>query len=99
MKKGNSKIRFTFFYNDEVLATKVEELTLSQRALNGLKRAHYDTIGQIIDNWDKLNRIRAFGDKSIKEVKSAIFNYNIERMSQSQLTRFIDTFQFIEGRK
>lgn len=96
MKKPIGKMKFTFFYSDATLDTSIYDLDLSPRARHGLQRSHYNTIGEVIEHWNDLDKIRAFGSKCIKEVKSAIFNYNVENMSPEQLERFVDTFSYSE---
>ena len=95
MKKNNGVIGFTFFYTEEILNKSIDCLgELSIRSQNCLKRAQYDTIGDIIEHWDDLPKIRNFGSKSVKEVRSAIFNYNVERLNEKDLKRFVETFTF-----
>jgi DNA-directed RNA polymerase subunit alpha len=58
---------------DRVLDTPIEELDLTVRSYNCLKRQGVNTIGQLTDcsEADLLN-IRNFGAKSIEEVKDKL---------------------------
>ena len=97
MKLYKDYIEFPFFYTEAILNTSIEELNLSVRASNGLKHSNIKTLGQIIDNWNTLGAIGNFGAKSVKEVKSALFNYNIERLDEEQLLRFLELFRYRKG--
>ena len=51
----------------------IEELQLSERAQNCLKRAHINTIGELIGHTPKeLLRITNFGEKSLREVQEVL---------------------------
>ena len=97
MKHDNGSVRFHFFYTEEILKTKIEVLPLSVRSFNALYRADIYTIGDIIRNWNNLRDIKNFGTKCIRETRSAIFNYNLERLNKSQLDKFVETFEYKRG--
>lgn len=55
------------------LELSIEELELSQRPSNCLKRAGITTIGELQEHTEaQLKQIRNMGDKSVKEVKEAM---------------------------
>lgn len=57
----------------EVYNTRVEQLDLSARTLNSLKRAHFDKVGEVLEkNRSDLLKIRNFGDKSLEELYSRL---------------------------
>ena len=59
--------------NESELNTTIEELDLSLRSFNCLKRAGYDTVGDVIDQTEtELKTIKIFGKKSLEEVKDKI---------------------------
>ena len=65
--------------SDESLYLTIEELDLSLRAFNCLKRAGLDTVGQIIEvPVSELTNIKNFGRKSFAEVKEKIENLGLE---------------------
>lgn len=97
MKINKDYIRFTFFYNEKILNTSIDILDLSARASNGLKRSGIKTIGELIENWNRLPNLKQFGKKSLHETRSAIFNYNIEKMSEEQIIQFIQDFRYKSG--
>ena len=51
----------------------VEELELSMRAYNCLKRADIDTVGQLIQKTEQeISKVRNMGKKSLEEVKTKL---------------------------
>ncbi|SHH49751.1 DNA-directed RNA polymerase subunit alpha [Thermosipho atlanticus] len=58
---------------DEILSRKIDELDLSMRALNCLKRDKIETIGDLISRGEEeLLKIKNFGQKSLDEVKQKL---------------------------
>lgn len=90
------KIEFLYFSNPKRDNVDIEILDLSPRALNALKRGKIFTLGDLMEKWDVFPRFRNVGKNTIKEVRSALFNYNIENATDEQLERFIDQFRIIE---
>ena len=80
--KGD-KIPFPVYH---VTGVPIEELNLTTRAFNGLKRAQVMTIDAILDT--DLSKMRNLGAKSIREIKNAVLNYSYERMSNGQKASF-----------
>lgn len=65
--------------NEQVLSLTLEELDLSLRAFNCLKRAGINTVGEIIEvPEDELVKIKNFGKKSFLEVKEKIEGLGLE---------------------
>ena len=59
--------------NDGDLSKTIEELDLSLRSFNCLKRAGFDTVGDIVDKTEaELKSIKNFGRKSLEEVKDKV---------------------------
>ena len=54
----------------------IEELELSVRAFNCLKRAGINTVDQLVSKTeDELNRVRNLGKKSVDEIKDKLYNF------------------------
>ncbi len=70
----NGTIRFVF-RNNNIFNKDIDELDLSVRARNCLKRNHIMTITDIGDHWDELHRIKNMGVKTIKEIKNKYIDY------------------------
>lgn len=65
-----------------VLATTIEELDLSLRSFNCLKRAGLNTVGEIIEkDRDWLSKTKNFGKKSFEEVEEKIESLGLELKS------------------
>ena len=57
----------------EVYRTRIEELHLSQRTLNCLKRANINWVGEVLDKSDEdLLKLRNFGEKSLFELQEKL---------------------------
>ncbi|MEN6351103.1 MAG: DNA-directed RNA polymerase subunit alpha [Syntrophomonas sp.] len=55
---------------DKVLEMSIEELELSVRASNGLKRANINTVGDLIGKTrEEMSKIRNLGQKSLEEIE------------------------------
>ena len=61
---------------DAVRVLPIDELELSVRAFNCLKRAEINTIGELTDKTeDELTRVRNLGKKSVDEIKEKLSNF------------------------
>lgn len=61
---------------DAVRDLPIDELKLSVRAFNCLKRAEINTIGELTDKTeDELTRVRNLGKKSVDEIKEKLSNF------------------------
>ena len=64
---------------EELFSTSIEELDLSLRSFNCLKRANIDTVGDIISKGvEELCKIKNFGKKSFEEVEEKIHEMGLE---------------------
>ncbi|SHG75137.1 DNA-directed RNA polymerase subunit alpha [Thermosyntropha lipolytica DSM 11003] len=55
---------------DKILEMSIEELELSVRASNGLKRANINTVGDLINKTrEEMSKIRNLGQKSLEEIE------------------------------
>lgn len=55
---------------DKVLEMSIEELELSVRASNGLKRANINTVGDLVQKTkEEMSKIRNLGQKSLEEIE------------------------------
>ena len=62
---------------DAVRDLPIDELELSVRAFNCLKRAEINTIGELTDKTeDELTRVRNLGKKSVDEIKEKLSNFS-----------------------
>ncbi len=64
---------------NEIFETSIEELELSVRSSNCLKRAGINTVGELVEKTeDDLMKVRNLGKKSLKEIKEKLSEYNLE---------------------
>lgn len=72
----------------------IDELALSVRSYNALRRANIITIGELIEqlNEGELKTLRNLGVKSISEIKTKIMLYGFEQLSEKGKTEF---FQYL----
>ena len=81
----------------DFLSSPIDELNLSARAYNALKRARLDTIGQLADvmtEGDMLEKIRNLGCKSLSEIRRTFLNESYCRLPDAQKERL---WQSLEG--
>ena len=63
----------------QLLKTKLIDLDLSVRALNCLKAAEVDTLGDLVSfNKSDLLKFRNFGKKSLTELENLVASKNLE---------------------
>ena len=88
------------FY-DEARNASIEELGLSVRSFNCLKRAGIDTVGKCIkvikDNG--LINIRNLGRKSVSEINAKVREFGYSVLPKSQQMEFIQTTIRLNNRK
>lgn len=71
-------IRFTFNETKELRGLSVEELSLKEALMNVLKRNKLFTIGDIIDNWNRLDRFDNLGETKAKNIRAAMHSFLLQ---------------------
>ena len=68
----------------------IDELNLSVRSQNALRRAQIETIGVLVDalNNESVKGIRNLGRKSYSEIQTKLLVYNYENMSDKKKEAF-----------
>ena len=84
-KRG--QIRFVFRYSNRFKVV-LEELDLSTRAHNCLKRAKINYINEIGDKWDTLNRIKNSGVTTVKEIRNKYLWFYYDRLDEDERKQF-----------
>lgn len=70
---------------DKVLETTIEELELSVRSSNCLKRAGIDTVGELVEKTeDDLMKVRNLGKKSLQEIKEKVNELGLTLMDPEE---------------
>lgn len=73
----------------------IDELILTTRTSNALKRAKLMTFGDLLDyveNGNQLKKIRGFGATSIQEFYEQILDYHFELLNADEKVEFLITF-------
>ena len=83
------RIRVTFTKKD--CDTPIEELSLSVRSYNALKRAGLDDIGKVVDalSEERITKIRNLGGKSIAEIQGKVMEFGFDSMNVSEKKDFL----------
>ena len=95
------KFRFPMYVNENLMATELEVLDLSQRSINCLHRAGFQTIGQLvegIDGSEDLKKIRNCGIKSVNEVMEKLLCYQYEKLDEAGKVKFLKRIAELNGR-
>ena len=85
--------RFPVYLGEELLGTPIEDLELSVRSFNCLRRAGMATVGDIvqnIDNRDDLLKIRNLGTRSADEIMRAIREYQFSILPEGMRQKYLD---------
>lgn len=84
------KVKLRFSLRD--CETGIDELCLSVRSQNALKRADIMTLGVLIDalNEGKVKGLRNLGRKSFREIQTIILVYGYEKLNQREKQQFFD---------
>lgn len=71
-------------------AADIDELMLSVRSYNGLKRANISTVGDLIERLENggLANIRNLGEKSLREIKTRLLLYGFMQLSEKEKSTF-----------
>ncbi len=83
-------IRVCIGFSESACRANIEELVLSVRSYNAIRRTGISTIEDLIDrlNQGDLKGIRNLGVKSYKEIQTKILVYGFERLSESEQMSF-----------
>lgn len=84
-----TNIRMKIAYSRKTCDTSIDDMQLSVRAWNALKRAGVNTIGELIDviQEDGLMKIRNLGKKSMTEIKTRILETGFRDLTETEKIR------------
>lgn len=85
-------LRIKIWFSNSDCDSSIDELALSVRSQNALKRAQIDTLEGLIDrlNEGNLKQIRNLGSKSYREIQTKILCYGYARLSFKERLAFFD---------
>ena len=83
-------IKVSIGFSNKATATCIEDLALSVRSYNALRRSNVKTLGDLIErlNEGAVKNIRNLGNKSYSEIQTKILVYGYERLNDSEKTGF-----------
>ena len=92
-----TRIQFAVFIPEE---TPISELRMGKRATNGLSRNGILTVGGIMDNWLDLGELRSIGVDTVKEIRAAVFAYNLALIwdDDEKMHRFAESIDWWKER-
>mgnify|MGYP001642680338 FL=1 len=78
MRYGKEEFDEDILHMRQLLKTRLIDMNLSVRALNCLKAADVDTVGELVQfNKNDLLKFRNFGKKSLTELDELLENLNL----------------------
>ena len=99
-RKNVGRVRFWFSCNTEIMQKEIEQLELSVRSHNCLKRAGYHTIGDLLESitgLDDLLHIRNLGRKSAEEIMVTLFVYQYTGLDPDARECYLKEFAELNG--
>lgn len=86
-----AKAKIKMFFSDEFCNKNIEELNLSVRSYNCIKRAGINKVDKLIDaiSESKLYSFRNLGQKSIAEINQKLYQSCYDNMSEESKRNFI----------
>ena len=84
-------VRVTVPFSRRACDTSIDELDFSVRANNSMKRVGVFTVGEVVDliAGDGLLKIRNLGKKTQNEIKTRIWAFGYERLTEAEKKRFL----------
>ena len=95
------RARFPVYLGPELLETPIEELELSVRSFNCLRRAGMATVGDIVQNIDTredLLKIRNLGIRSADEIMTALMEYQFSLLSDEGKKKYLARIDELNGK-
>lgn len=83
-------IKVNVGFTSSACDASIEELVLSVRSYNALRRANVSTLGDLIERLNEggLKSIRNLGAKSYSEIQTKMLVYGFERLSEREKSEF-----------
>ena len=90
--KYGKQLRFPVYLGEKLLTAPLEDLELSVRSYNCLKRAGMQTVGDVVEKFQRrtdLMKIRNLGMRSANEIMQAIMEYQYALLSDEGKVRYL----------
>ena len=91
-KAFGKNVKVNLVFSKKVCEESIDELMLSVRSSNALKRAGILTIGEVIDTIDAgaLNSLRNLGTKSRNEIQTKILVFGYDDLTEKEKAEFFE---------
>ena len=91
-KAFGKNVKVNLGFSKKVCEESIDELMLSVRSSNALKRAGILTIGEVIDTIDAgaLNSLRNLGTKSRNEIQTKILVFGYDDLTEKEKAEFFE---------
>lgn len=88
----NKNFKINIGYSKSICDSSIEELALSVRSYNALRRANISTLGDLIEqlNEGTLRNIRNLGTKSFCEIQTKILVFGFDHLSENAKIEFFN---------
>ena len=89
-KVFGKNIKVSVGFSKSACDASIEELMLSVRSYNALRRANVTTLGDLIERLNEggLKSIRNLGAKSFSEIQTKLLAYGFERLNEKERYEF-----------
>lgn len=89
-KVFGKNIKVSVGFSQSACDASIEELVLSVRSYNALRRASVTTLGDLIERLNEggLKSIRNLGEKSFSEIQTKMLVYGVERLNEKERYEF-----------
>ena len=83
-------IKINIGFSNNACNASIDDLVLSVRSYNALRRANITTIGDLIERLNEggLKTVRNLGVKSFSEIQTKIMVYGFEQLSEKEKNEF-----------
>ena len=101
-KKYGTQLRFPVYLGQALTEAPLEDLELSVRSYNCLKRAGMQTVGDVVESIETrtdLMRIRNLGMRSANEIMQAIMEYQYFLLSDEGKIRYLKRVEELNERQ
>ena len=91
-EKRGGKFYYRIYLTTTMREAPIEELDLSVRSYNSLKRAGYHTIGDVanaVAGGQELRKIRNCGSKSVLEIMAKLFLYQYYALQPGEREKYL----------
>lgn len=84
---AKKSVKFPIY--EDIYEDSIKGLPVGEREMNGLKRAHIETIGDLVNAWDRLSKIRNVGAKTVAKIRYATCQYVFESLTDNRKTIYL----------